>query len=486
MADIRYVVLSDLHFGAQNSVLTSVQEHAGAATLGTEFETHPDVASPLIAPLVDGLRSLVTGQTEPPTLVLAGDVLDLALSTDATACGAFERFVDLAFGPDQRVFAPIVHYLPGNHDHHLWETARETQYVEYLTHLDPSDPIGEPWHTTPLLAEKQPSSTRDLLSTLVRRRPGCSDVSVQVAYPNLALASPDRSKVRIISHGHFTEPIYMLMSSLKEILFPEQAPGPEGYTVARMEAENFAWIDFFWSTLGRSGEVGTDVGLVYADLSSSQDLNALAANLTRSVVRRGHAPSYLRPIESRILTAIAQREVRHLARSERGTPDVTLSPKSSEGAIKYLQGPVRQQIVTEIGSIGADIGFVFGHTHKPFVDRWTVPGYPQPVAVHNTGGWVIDTDVPALTQGGVAVLIDDDLNVASLQFYRQTADGGTSVPQVLDDAAGNPLGDRLRRAIRPGEAPWSEVTEVAAGLIAERHRLQSATEKYQATEPSKK
>ena len=68
------------------------------------------------------------------------------------------------------------------------------------------------------------------------------------------------------------------------LLFPGQR-GAARLSIAAMEAENFAWIDFFWSTLGRSGEVGTDIGLIYADLSSAADLNLLSGNLIHGLFR---------------------------------------------------------------------------------------------------------------------------------------------------------------------------------------------------------
>ena len=66
-----------------------------------------------------------------------------------------------------------------------------------------------------------------------------------------------------MSHGHFTESIYKLMSQLRDILYPGQRQSLFE-DIDRLEEENFAWIDFFWSTLGRSGQVGTDMGLIYA------------------------------------------------------------------------------------------------------------------------------------------------------------------------------------------------------------------------------
>jgi hypothetical protein len=130
--DIRYVVLSDLHFGATNSVVTSLTPTPGAAG---GYQADPDRPSPMVDVMLRGIASLTAGQGTPPSLVLAGDVLDLALSPDEVAATAFSGFVDRAFGSGQPVFGPVVYYLPGNHDHHLWEGTREAEYARRLLTL---------------------------------------------------------------------------------------------------------------------------------------------------------------------------------------------------------------------------------------------------------------------------------------------------------------------------------------------------------------
>jgi len=75
----------------------------------------------------------------------------------------------------------------------------------------------------------------------------------------MALRLPAGDRAVVISHGHFTESIYTLMSQLKDILYPEQRQ-TRFNDIAVWEQENFAWIDFLWSTLGRSGQVGSDLG----------------------------------------------------------------------------------------------------------------------------------------------------------------------------------------------------------------------------------
>jgi hypothetical protein len=259
------------------------------------------------------------------------------------------------------------------------------------------------------------------------------------------------------------------MSQLREVLFPEQGrTGPTA--IAELEAENFAWIDFFWSTLGRSGEVGIDVGRIYAELGNPVVLNRLAGNAIAGLVAKGHAPKLLRPLERVLATAVARREIAHVAASERGTPDVTLSPQSRMGLRGYLEGPVHQQIVEDLNG-PSEVSVVFGHTHKPFVEQWSLAGYPGPVTIANTGGWVVDTAGPAVTQGAVVVLIDDDLNLAALRLYGQSAGGGAEGVTMLGGA--NPLSDSLAAAIDPGSEPWRSMQTAAADLVAQRHRLQA-------------
>src|SRR3954468_23269764 len=237
MADIRYVILSDLHFGAQNSMLTALRE--GPATMSdTGFTADPHNPSPMLSGLVEGLRQLTRDQGRPPTLILAGDILDLALSPDEVAAMVFRLFAHLAFTDDPPAFDRLIHYVPGNHDHHVWEITREDQYVSYVCAQPGGADLVAPWHTTRLLpgAEEPPASSA-LLAGLIRSQPGAAGVEVGVSYPNLALRSPDGRRCLIVSHGHFTESIYSLMSQLRDILYPGQRQAAPA-DVERLEAEN--------------------------------------------------------------------------------------------------------------------------------------------------------------------------------------------------------------------------------------------------------
>jgi predicted phosphodiesterase len=479
MADIRYVIVSDLHFGAENSMLTALTKGPGSPT-STGFSAEPQEPSPMLTGLVSGLRELVRGQDQPPVLILAGDILDLALSPDETAMMIYRLFAHLAFADGQPVFDPVLHYVPGNHDHHEWEISRESQYVTYACAQPPQAPLDAPWHTTRLSpAAERPTASSTLLTGLTRGQAGQgSGIDVRVSYPNLALRSPDGRRSLVVSHGHYTESIYSLMSRLRDILYPGQrATGP--VPIERLEEENFAWIDFFWSTLGRSGQVGEDMALIYADLVNEQDVDAFVSNLISALIDQGKGRTWLHPEEKLLLNAIFRREANHVARSERGNPDVTLSPAGQNGLRGYLEGPVRLQLQQEWGAVPDDLTFVYGHTHKPFTYRWDdLNGFPGAVDIVNTGGWVVDTDTPAQFQAGVAVLVSEDLETASLQFYRQ---GSGPVPvQVLPPAAGQAPSAwqaELASRIDPAAEPWASIARSGADLTRQRHELQAATVK---------
>ena len=92
MKDIRYVSLSDLHLGAENSILTRLTSVSNGPM---EWKADPTTASDVMIRLVDCLRLLISQNHGPrkPTLVLNGDALELALADVNVAAMVFERFM---------------------------------------------------------------------------------------------------------------------------------------------------------------------------------------------------------------------------------------------------------------------------------------------------------------------------------------------------------------------------------------------------------
>jgi hypothetical protein len=473
MPDIRYVCLSDLHFGAENSILSCLVE--GDVIVDTT------TASSVLDALVAALRLLIGAnedKTRKPTLILNGDVLELALASDNVALMVFELFLDRIFPADgEALFAPTVMYQPGNHDHHLWETARERQYGNLLNTLGPDVPLPIPWHSTRLYPEGDPRPVQaELLDQLARRRPHRLEMNFRVSYPNLGLRSDDGRIAVVFHHGHFVESIYHLMTTLKDYIFPGRAEPTEVWDI---EAENFAWIDFFWSTLGRSGDVGEDVGLVYDMLQSDQAIEKLAGNLAAGIaqrVPRTGVIGWFHWLIRRALDKVLKRVATNVAATERRSPTTALSAKSEPGLMAYLGGPLIKQLASEAphrdGRLPEQVKFVFGHTHKPFVGIRVVPGLANPVRIFNSGGWVVDTLSVEPLHGANLVLVDENLEVACVRMYNQATEAAAYQVR-LDDGLPEeqgPFYERLSELIRADDAVWTAFSVAAATLVGEREK----------------
>src|SRR5579859_1511137 len=294
MPSIRYVCLSDLHLGADNSLLTAIKPGS--------IETDPTRPSVVLTQLGLCLRELIARNesAEKPTLILNGDILELALTDVHKAAMVFKCFIELIFPPGgEALFQKDILYIPGNHDHHVWESARETGYLDYLARLQPGDELDAPNHTTPMLS---PDFVREpFLTRLLHVYPHLQDATVNIAYPNYALLSQNGQKGVIFSHGHYVESIYSLMTTLNSMVFPDRK---RPTVIRELEAENFAWIDFLWSTLCRSGDVGQNIGILYAKLQDNDQVGKLTSNVVNNWLAHSHQFRPLKELEAHQLEMI--------------------------------------------------------------------------------------------------------------------------------------------------------------------------------------
>ena len=461
MPDIRYVCLSDMHLGEEDSLLTNLK------TASTD--TDPTQPSPVMRQLIECLKHLISqnANDKKSILILNGDILELALTTTNEAAMVFERFIDLIMAPGEELFERII-YIPGNHDHHLWETARETQYVNYIKNIDPGKHLDIPWHTTNLFIEDDPNPVPAyFLTRLVQRFPNLKDFVITTAYPNFGLFREEDQKCVIFHHGHFVEPLYHLMSILRNLIFPDREMPRH---VWDLEAENFAWIDFFWSTMGRSGEVGQDIELIYEKMRDREQFKKLLYNMADSLAKKYDLPGWGDVMEAKILKWIFSALVDKISGMERTQTDRILSKDTEKGLRDYMNGSLREQILIERkGNVPNDVTFFFGHTHKPFQEDMNFKGYPKWVNVYNTGGWVVESVEPQPRRGGAVVLVDEDLNTVSLRMYNEDADPSKYTVRVEKAThAGekeNPFYRRISGLVDPSKEPWKSFSITVARSV---------------------
>jgi len=237
----------------------------------------------------------------------------------------------------------------------------------------------------------------------------------------------------------------------------------------QLEADNGGWIDFFWSSMGDSGDIMRITRSLYESLQSTETIHAEIDAIERAIKASG-AGRVRADAEAHAVAELLKAGIGTAVR-ERHRPGIVLSPHAEEGLGSYLGGPVATQVAAEIGS-PRDVTFVFGHTHKPFIRTKAVPGFPTPVSVVNTGGWVVDTPELNPLKGASLILIDEELNVASLCCYTEGDDPSSYRLRIEPASADvpNALVDRLRSDIDPGHDPWVTLARTIRTTVGDRGR----------------
>jgi RNA binding exosome subunit len=463
--NIHYICLSDLHLGEEDSLLTNLRKDSR--------DPDPRRPSPVMEELVRCMRFLIgkVNYGRKPVLILNGDILELALTNLNQAAMVFERFIELVMPRGEELFSGII-YIPGNHDHHFWESARETQYTNYITGFNPGRHLPVPWHVTNMYAKSmsdRPASY--FLTRLIQRQSHLRKkrFTVRIAYPNLGILNKTNQNQAIFHHGHFADPMYQLMSSLKTLLF-------EGRELPRqiwdIEAENFAWIDFFWSTMGRSGEFGRDIELIYEKMRDIKEFKKVLTTLTKNLDRKYNLPGW-DPATRKFLEWILHGAADKALETERRIRVDPLSKKSKDKLSLYLRQPLWEQMrIERKDNILADVIFVFGHTHKPFQKDMNFRGYPQWVNVYNTGGWTVDTVKPETVYGASMVLIDETMNATSIRMYDQCENLEDYRVRVLEAKhraeESNPFHCKIDGLVDANEEPWRSFSSAAARAVGIR------------------
>jgi len=235
-----------------------------------------------------------------------------------------------------------------------------------------------------------------------------------------------------------------------------------------IETENFAWIDFFWSALGRSGEVGKDIENVYNMLLVPKTSDRLIRQLARAVGRRWvrRAPKLGEWLGLLCVPFISNLISRAgcLEKTRMGHP---LSPDAAQGLRAYVEGPLANQIQEERGrGMLAKTTFIFGHTHKPYSACQDFKNFPSGMNIYNSGGWVVDTKDTDSTHGGAIILVDEQMNAVSVRMYNE-AKRPTAYHVRLEavDGSANPLHHRLAGLINSNQDPWLTFSRVVADNV---------------------
>jgi 3',5'-cyclic AMP phosphodiesterase CpdA len=411
MSEPLALVLSDLHFGEESSVLHYGQKYKKGEQ-----------------PLVNRLVELIKGSSankKVPFLIIAGDMLDLSLASIQDAVTDFRMFAEDV----HKLFDNFV-YIPGNHDHHIWRTLQEQIFVVNRINerrpvdIFPHEQVGAIEDGKIILKGVDPNKilgAKTFLSYLLPRpSKNQKQKNFALVYPNLFLKFKHSEKNVLITHGHFFGTPWTFIS---DIFKKSLNLTTINYRV--LERINSPFTELIWYSLGQAGKLSRFIEQLYEEIKSSKDekLN-LALNDVRNYLDDlwTFEPAKRKGFLSGIVNVFS--EAKAAAKEELSDQGLNLAtslarslvisqieergPHTSGSPLRHcaniLDDPQKKdKIKTYISySLGRPYEFephqiIFGHTHIPIrngnIDI-SVDGRSRNVAVFNTGGWVVDSNEP--------------------------------------------------------------------------------------------
>ncbi len=414
----QYVCLSDLHLGAKYSILSARELE------NQRFFYRSRQQSQSLELLVDALRHYVPSVygEDLPKLVLNGDCLDFDFGSLEDIVNAFTQVMSLLFDPSKPpLFQAEVIYLPGNHDHRIWEQMKDQLLVDNILKAGTGNSFGQ----NQISALYDNTGLASLLLNALLKKAGLDECcKINLHYPNLGLKGANNKRL-YIHHGHYVEGIYRAMSQLNALLVEKEV-----IDLNELEAQNGGWIDFLWSSLGASeSQMNTMVWLytMSQDAAASHHSCKRLARYICDYLDKTYSVSASSTVAGgmsleKLVVTLLDVSLGQIFQSERAAYHEALSDSAIEGLQWYLSKPLHKQIC-EAEEISADselsfpCSFIFGHTHKPFQASLPVVGFRANVNVYNSGGWVLDEAESTDKQGAAIIFVDKDLNVASLRLF---------------------------------------------------------------------
>jgi len=437
---LTHICISDLHAGAPNSLLMDREKTGKTVSVMDGF-----------AIAIGHFLKKAIGKKEPaPKLVLLGDVLDLQFSDRQVAMQNAKDFLTALSDTGQ--FNSEVIATAGNHDHALWSDARLGLEL-----------TGDHSRATPAFAPAKTVQSRMLEAVLS----GTNFKSVDFRYPNIGFANKERAVV--LHHGHFAEAEYLTISHLISKL--NDRPN-SALTVEDISAENAGWIDFLWPSISEAGR-HKELSDIYQMMLTPTGFRRISANLAEMMT---HSLSEALPMSGNLKLRKALHLVTRMGLdvtlgkfrdSARYYETAALSPSGIEDLRWYIEGPTAKQLTAERGEIPNDVTFVFGHTHKPFAQSLALSGYPKPVNVFNTGGWTLNGPRFDNREAASMILIDDALNVASVQIFGTPQNDEIDPPKVTiltpDNKGAADFEKDINTWIKRSKTEWKTLTKAADG-----------------------
>lgn len=422
--NLLFVSLSDLHLGEEDSLLTNL-------SLG-EPVPEPRAPGPCMLALVNYLHAVkrwVNKEKSIPFLILNGDIIELAITSYPLAVAYFRLFLtEIA---KRKLFDRLI-YIPGNHDHALWSLVRDLHFIHSLSRQPELPKQPEVEHVTQLSIPRK-STILEMLG---------ANLPMEVTAPPLLIANPAfrlqslEGREFLFHHGHLMEDLYKMSSLLRDRILSD-LPMEElkkkflRTDLREIEVENWPWIDFIWSSFARAGRVGKTLETFYELLSNPEGIETLVQRVTEIIRTDFNIPFVPEFFEDDLIRFVLRKALEQggIGSHERADPTrPAFNDDIKMMVVRFISHYMKKELADE--GLRPSINrtcFLFGHTHKPFMDELHEGEVDfGTVAVINSGGWVVESE--EFRPGyGPGIIIGSNSGDLALVTYKLDVKPGSNI-----------------------------------------------------------
>ncbi len=366
-------IISDIHLGASTSLLTAIDY---------DNETGKPIDRPLAQALLEKLfaniRELTQGQPI-QQCVLLGDIFDFSFASYGLAMQNGRWFFEQLVASG--LFEEYI-YIPGNHDHHLWQQIIEHYYL--MTELD------KPPLTYPKTLPANFVLNNTFLDKLLPDQYG-----FQVTYPNYELSI--NNHVFYLHHGHFLQKLYIAASQfLEEAIYTKN--------IEDLEALNAPFLEFGWYNIGQAYNIGKQklIDKLYFMFKNNKTkaFDRLVKMMLEKIDQWNLEPSrkrwnlvgmasdsLIKLVGPYILKRLFFKQSRLYGKRQHASTirHTRLAQQLDTTVMNYMR-----QYLLPANTHDTECTFIFGHTHEPEINFVCMDENHICYHIYNTGGWIVD------------------------------------------------------------------------------------------------
>jgi UDP-2,3-diacylglucosamine pyrophosphatase LpxH len=397
-------VISDIHLGASTGLLTKIDYDPQ-----TENLYDRPFAEEILDRLLNDLKEACKGQ-KVQQLILLGDIFDLSFASYGLTMHNGKWFFDKLV--QSGLFEEFI-YIPGNHDHHIWQQIIEEYYLM-------RDPATAP-AICPFTLPHDCTIENIFLDRLLP-----NGKSFAVTYPNYEIEIG--GKVFYMHHGHFLQKLYIAASNFLTHNIKDGC-------IDDLEKFNSPFLEFGWYHLGQSYNVGKQklIDKLYF-MYKSQNTEEIDRILKLFLRKINRWDTQRKPQSKNLLVRFSDyltgligpyflkrflfKYTRSIGKSQHASSARHKRLNSSVGTA--IMDYLRKYLLPEQPTFN-DCNFIFGHTHEPENDYIYTEDKNFKCHVYNPGGWVLDRidDNGELVLPSMAPIYINELGEAKLIPFTQ-------------------------------------------------------------------